>query len=156
MVVLILTMDGRPRGSSDLCSTSLQSEQQLLAREPVSVLAVPTTDSSESPRRRAASFQIHPQPIFLTAIAAPRQFFAQAVQFVQSSLLAIKAGPVSGISQTPNGQTSRHMPQRLHIRGSYSIPRPVSSNTIVILHHQPMKATTKLKAIMKTIPAFNV
>ncbi len=135
---------------------SIQSEQQLLEPGPASTALVPTTDSSQSPRRRAASFQTHPQPMFLTAIALPRQFFAQAVQFVQSPLLAIKAGPSSGSSQTPNGQTSRHMPQRLHNRGSYSIPRPVASKTIVTLNHQPIRATTKLNATMKIIPTFSV
>ncbi len=74
----------------------------------------PTNVSPQLPCLREASFQMHPQPMFKTDIAFPRQFLAHAVQLVQSSGLAIMAGPCSGISQTLNGQTSMHTPHRLH------------------------------------------
>jgi hypothetical protein len=60
---------------------------------------------------------MHPHPMFLTDIALPKQFFAQAVQFVQSSGRAISAGPSPGNSQTENGQTSMQIPHRLQRAG---------------------------------------
>ncbi len=56
--------------------------------------------------------QPHPKLIMDTAFEG--QFLAQAVQLVQSQGRAIIAGPVSGSSQTLNGQTSMHMPHLVH------------------------------------------
>ena len=78
----------------------------------------PTTLSSRFVRCRDASFQMQPQPMFATEIAFPKQFFAHAVQLVQSSALAKTAGPLSGSSHTLNGQTSRQSPHRLHFTES--------------------------------------
>ncbi len=75
---------------------------------------------------------------------------------MQSSGLAMIAGPDSGSSQTLNGQTSRHIPQRLHRSGAYSNSRPVSFTTTVTVYHHPMIVTRRLNAIIKKTPAFNV
>jgi hypothetical protein len=116
----------------------------------------PTNDSSVMPLRLADSFHMQPQPIFLTVMASPRQFFAHDVQFVQSSGLEMTAGPDSGSSHTLNGQTSRHIPHRLHRSGSYLISRPDSSTAIVITYHHPMNRTNRLNVIRKAAPTFNV
>ena len=116
----------------------------------------PTTVSSLVPLLRADWFQMHPQPIFPILMASPKQFFAHAVQFVQSSGLAMIAGPSTGNSQTLNGQTSRHIPQRVHRAESYSISRLISCVTTVIMCHHPMIAISILNATRKTVPTFNV
>lgn len=136
-------------------------QQELLSGgESPCVSSGPTTDSSHAPRRLAASFQIHPQPMFLTVMALPRQFFAQDVQFVQYSLRVMTAGPTSGSSQTLNGQTSRQRPHRLHRSGLYIMSRPVSStatsSTSVTSYHQPMITTTIANTMMKAVPIFSV
>jgi len=131
-------------------------QESLSVDELSSELLGPTTDSSHFPLRLPASFQMHPQPMFVTVMASPRQFFAHDVQFVQSSGLAMTAGPSSGSSQTLNGQTSRHIPQRLHRAESYPNSSLISCVTTVTLYHHPMIITRRVNPIRKTAPIFNV
>ena len=131
-------------------------QDSLSVDEPSSELLGPTTASAQFPLRLPASFQLHPQPMLLTVIASPRQFFAQEVQFVQSSGLTMTAGPSIGSSQTLNGQTSRHIPQRLQRAESYPNSSLISCVTIVTMYHQPNITTSRLNAIRNTAPTFNV
>ena len=132
-------------------------QQELLPVDEQSLgLSGPTTESLPFPFRLPASFQMHPQPMLVTVIASPRQFFAHEVQFVQSSGLAMTAGPSTGSSQTLNGQTSRHIPQRLQRAESYPKSSLISCVTTVTMYHHPMITTSRLNAIRNTAPTFNV
>ena len=119
----------------------------------------PTTDSPHTepfPLRLPASFQMQPHPMLLTVIASPRQFFAHEVQFVQSSGLAMTAGPSTGSSHTLNGQTSIHIPHRLQRAESYPNSSLISCVTTVTMYHHPMIITSRLNAMRNTAPTFNV